>query len=505
MKPARRRPAPRASASASGSLRLLAVALGALALTSSAPIAAPARAEEDAEASAASSGTGYEDPAARMRHTELENGLSVLTLEDPSTPTASLQVWVEVGSGDEARWSGLAHLFEHMMFRGSKNLPPEAHGRILGARGAVVNAFTSRDVTVYFENLPAEHLPLAVALEAERIANLDVSAESLASEREVVIEERRMRTEDDPEGRAFESLLALAFQAHPYRIPTVGWKSDLEKVGVDASMEFYRDYYVANNLTLVVVGDFETEALLAQVREAFGGLRRAERIPRNPTEEPEQLGERRATVRMPVRGPFVAMTWHAPPAGSEDAEALDVASEILSSGRTSRLYRRLVYDEQLALSATGAFWELSRAGLFYALATVRPGASAERAEALLREEVGRMREELVSDDELARARRGLEVGLVRGLRTPHALGMRLGRDWVTFGRVRPLDERLEAIRAVTAEDVRSAMRKWTDPKTLSVVHVVPDEEGADPGREEEVRAPAPAPPPSGPTPTEPGP
>jgi zinc protease len=434
-------------------------------------------------AAPAAAAPAYQDPAARMRVTQLDNGLTVLTLEDHTTPTASLQVWVEVGSGDEARWSGLAHLFEHMMFRGSKNLPPEAHGRILGARGAVVNAFTSRDVTVYFEDLPAEHLPLAIALEAERLAHLDISETSLQSEREVVIEERRLRTEDDPEGRAFEALMALAFKAHPYRVPTIGWRSDLEKVGVEEAMAFYRDYYAANNIVVVVAGDFETEEVLAQVRESFGALPHAERIPRNPTEEPAQLGERRATLRLPVRAPLVTLAWHAPAAGSEDAEALDVASEILSSGRTSRLYRRLVYDEELALAASGGFWELSRAGIFYADATLRPGASAERAEALLREEIGRLRDAPVSAEELERAKRGLEVGLVRGLRTTHALAMRLGRDWVTFGRVRPLDERLAAIRAVTVEDVQRVAGTWLDPWKLSVVHVLPEQAEPDAGAE----------------------
>jgi zinc protease len=423
---------------------------------------------------------GYEDPAARARVTQLGNGLTVLTLEDHTTPTASLQVWVEAGSGDEARWSGLAHLFEHMMFRGSKNLPPEAHAKILGARGAVVNAFTSKDVTVYFENLPAEHLPLAIALEGERVANLDISTESLTSERQVVIEERRLRTEDDPQGRAFETLLALAFQAHPYRIPTIGWRSDLEKVGVDAAEAFYRDYYAANNITVVVAGDFDTEEVLARVEEAFGGLRAAEEIPRNPTEEPPQLGERRATIRLPVRAPQVALAWHAPPAGDEDAEALDVVSQILSRGRTSRLYRRLVYEEAAALGASAGYWELSRAGIFYAETSVRPGVPAERAEALLREEIDRLRSEPVSAEELERAKRALEVGLVRGLRTSHAVGMRLGRDWVTFGRIRPLEERLAAIRAVTADDVQRVADVWLEPDEISVVYVVPEEETPEP-------------------------
>jgi predicted Zn-dependent peptidase len=356
----------------------------------------------------------FEDPAQKLRVTKLENGLTILSLEDHSTPVVSFQIWVRVGSGDEARFTGLAHLFEHMMFRGSKHLEKEEHSRLIEERGGKINAYTTRDVTVYFTDVTPENLPLVIALEAERLENLEVSESSLADEREVVIEERRFRTENDPEGRLFEALLALSFQAHPYRIPTVGWMSDLEKMSVAECRAFFDEYYAANNLVVSVAGAFDTEQTLALLRRHFGGLRRAENIERNPTEEPTQLGERRATVRFEVAGPIVAMAWHAPPTGHADAEALDVASEILSSGRTSRLYRALVYDEPIALGASGGYWELARAGLFFAFAQVRPGVDAARAEASLLAEIERLRSEPVTEKELAKAKRGLEVGLIGG-------------------------------------------------------------------------------------------
>jgi zinc protease len=422
---------------------------------------------------------GFHDPASDVRVTVLENGLTVLTLEDHTTPVVSVQIWVDVGSGDEARFTGLAHLFEHMMFRGSKNLPPEAHQRLIESRGGRMNAFTSRDVTVYFEDVTSEHLPLVIALEAERLQNLEINEESLTSEREVVIEERRFRTEDSPEGRAFENLLALSFLAHPYRIPTVGWMSDLQKMGVDETQEFFDTYYAANNLALVIAGDFDTEETLALVREHLGTLRAAEKIPRNPQEEPEQRGERRADVEFEVESPILAMAWHAPPSGDSDAEALDVASVVLSSGRTSRLYRALVYDEPVALSASGAYWELKRTGLFYAFAQVRPGASIERAEEVFLGEIARMQEEPISEAELEKAKRTLEVGLILGQGSAHALASRIGRDWLTFGRVRPLAERLEAIDAVTAEDVQRVAKQTFGKSGRTVVRILPTpEEGA---------------------------
>lgn len=415
----------------------------------------------------------FEDPAARTRVTTLDNGLTVLTLEDHTTPVVSFQIWARVGSGDEARFTGLAHLFEHMMFRGSKHLGKEEHSRLIEERGGEINAYTTRDETVYYTDITPESLPLVVALEAERLENLDVSEASLADERQVVIEERRFRTENSPEGRLFEALMALSFQAHPYRVPTIGWMSDLEKMTVAECRHFFDEYYAANNLVVSVAGDFETDALLALLRRELGGLRTAEHVERNPTEEPEQTGERRAVVHFEVAGPIVAMAWHAPATGHADADALDVASEILSSGRTSRLYRALVYDQPVALGAAGGFWELARAGLFFAYAQVRPGASADRAEALLQREIDRLRSEPVTEAELAKAKRALEVGLIVGQESSNALASRVAREWIAFGRVRPLDERLASIRAVSVADVQRVAKTWLEPTGRSVVQLLP--------------------------------
>jgi zinc protease len=415
----------------------------------------------------------YQDPAEQLRVTELENGLTILTLEDHATPVVSFQIWARVGSGDEARFTGLAHLFEHMMFRGSANLAKERHQQLIEERGGQLNAYTSRDQTVYYTDITAEHLPLVVALEAERLTNLVVDEESLADERQVVIEERRFRTEDNPEGRLFEALMALTFQAHPYRVPTIGWKSDLEKVSVAECRAFFDEYYAANNLVVSVAGDFDTEELLALLRRHFSKLRTAQHVERNPTEEPAQTGERRAVVHFEVAGPIVAMAWHAPASGHADADALDVASEILSSGRTSRLYRALVYDRPIALGASGGYWELARAGLFFAFAQVRPGVSADEAESVLASEIARLRDEPVSDAELAKAKRALEVGLIVGQDSSNALASRIASEWVAFGRVRPLEERLAAVRAVSVADVQRVAQRWLEPTGRSVVQLLP--------------------------------
>jgi len=454
-------------------------ALLGLALSLLLPSAA-GRADDVASASAVATPVRWsvEDPARHMQKFVLDNGLTVLTLEDHRTPVVSFQMWVEVGSRDEARYTGLAHLFEHMMFKGSKHLEPEEHARLINARGGRSNAFTSRDYTVYFEDITSETLPLVIALEAERLAHLDISEETLTSERQVVLEERRMRTEDQPSGRAFEALLALAFQAHPYRHPVIGWRSDVELATVEACREFFDTYYAPNNIVIAIAGDFDTDEALHAIRREFGKLEPSE-LARNPTLEPGQDGERRAVVHFDLRSPLLAAAWHAPKTGHPDAEALDVLSQILSAGRSSRLYRKLVDDEQQALSAEGGYWELNDAGLFYAFATVRPDARIERVEELFMGEIERVQREGVTAGEVEKAKRQLEVAYVNSLATSHALASRIGREVSTFGHVRPLEERIRAIQAVTPEDVKRVANTYLKRDKRSVVHVVAPPEAAE--------------------------
>jgi len=421
-----------------------------------------------------------EDPAARAQVTHLDNGLVVVTLEDTATPVVSFQMWVKVGSRDEAGYSGLAHLFEHMMFNGSEHLGPEQHAQLVTARGGMINAYTSNDQTVYFDDVTRESLPLVIDLEYERLAYLDISEESLNRERQVVLEERSLRIEDTPMGRAYEALLALLWQALPYRTPVIGWRSDVEKATVEVCREFFATYYAPNNIVVAIAGDFDTADALARLERTIGRLPAAEVIPRNPTEEPEQRGERRATVHFDLRGPVLAAAWHAPATGHADGEALDVLSQILSDGRSSRLYRSLVHDAEIALSASGGYWEMNDTGAFLAIAGVRPGESIDRVEQLFFAEIERVRREPVHAAELDKAKRQLEVSLVNGLATSHALAARIGGDIATFGRIRPLGERLERIRAVTADDVRRVARTYLVTDQRSVVHVVPPPHEATP-------------------------
>jgi predicted Zn-dependent peptidase len=423
-----------------------------------------------------SSAQQFEDPIEGLREITLDNGLRVYTLEDHRTPVVSFQVWVQAGSKDETRYTGLAHLFEHMMFKGSKNLGPERHAQLVGSRGGRINAFTNRDVTVYHEDVTSESLPLVIDLEAERFGNLDISEKTLTSEREVVLEERRLKYEDRANGRAFEALSALAWKAHPYRTPVIGWRSDVAAVTVEACREFFDTYYAPNNFFIVIAGDFETEETLAHIRRAFGSLPRGEVVLRAPTIEPEQDGERRAVVEFEVQAPLVMAAWHAPATGHEDGAALDVSGQIFSGGRSSRLYRSLVYEAQIASYAHAYYAEYMHAGLYYAQAAVRPGESVQEVETRMFAELQKAADEGVSDEEVAKAKRQLEVSLVERLGTTHSLANRIGLEISFFGKVRPLQSRLDQIQSVTKEDVQRVLKKYLRANQRSVVWVVPTPE-----------------------------
>ena len=420
-----------------------------------------------------------DDPAARTQVTTLDNGLVVLTLADATTPVVSFQMWVKVGARDESRFTGLAHLFEHMMFQGSENIAPEEHARLINARGGRINAWTSADFTVYHADVTRESLPLVIDLEHERVANLEVTQAMLDTEREVVIEERRLRTEDSPRGRLFEAVMSTAFVATPYRHPVIGWRSDVELATVEACRDFFDAYYSPGNIVLSIVGDFDEAETLAHIERTFGTLPPVGEVPRNPTLEPAQRGVRRSTVEFDLRAPLLALAWHAPATGHEDGPALDVLGQILSGGRSSRLYRSLVDEKQLALSASGGYWEFNGTGLFLAISSLRPGGSVREVEDVLLEELADVKQGDVEESEVAKARTQLEVFLVNGLGTNHAVASRIGRDYATFGRIRPLEERLEAIRKVTLEDVQRVARKYLSPERRTVVTVVPPVEAGE--------------------------
>jgi zinc protease len=385
----------------------------------------------------------------------LDNGLRVLLLEDRRSPIVTVQVWYRVGSRNEARGAtGLAHFLEHLMFRGTARYGPGQFARIVERNGGQHNAFTSQDVTSYYVNLAADRLDLVLELEADRMQNLQLDPAIIAAEREVVIEERRTRTEDDPGGALGEEVSATAFRAHPYGQPIIGWPTDLTRITPEQIRAFYRTYYVPNNAMLVVVGDFEASEALGKVKAAFGAIPRGAEPPPVLAVEPSQSSERRVTVRRPAELPIVYMGYPVPNQKSPDAAALEVLSVVLSGGRASRLYRDLVHERQLALEAGGdyAYFSLDP-NLFWFWATPLPGQAAETLETALRGHMERLSREPVSEVELARAKNQIEASFVFQDDSIHRRASLLAR-FELIGGYALKDRYLASIRAVSAADLQ---------------------------------------------------
>lgn len=399
---------------------------------------------------------GAPAPAAgRVVEATLDNGLRVLLLEDHRSPVVSFQVWYRVGSRNEQPGAtGLAHLLEHMMFKGTPTYGPRTFATLIEQNGGQDNAFTSQDHTSYFVNIAADKLDLVIALEADRMRNLLLDPKEFESERLVVMEERRTRTEDDPEGFLGEELSAIAFKAHPYRSPIIGWMEDIRRVTPEEARAFYRTYYVPNNALIVAVGDFEAPRVLEKIRERFGAIPRAPDPPPVKAAEPAQSGERRVTVRKEAQLPLVFIGYPVPNHRSPDAPALELLSAILSEGRSSRLYRRLVYEREIALSAGGDYAYFSAdPNLFWFYATALPGQSPEALERALSEEVERLKREPVSAVELERAKNQIEAGFVFRQDSVYSRASLLAR-FELIGGWRLRDRFVPGIRAVIPADLQ---------------------------------------------------
>jgi zinc protease len=385
----------------------------------------------------------------------LDNGLRVLLLEDHRSPIVTVQTWYRVGSRNEARGAtGIAHFLEHLMFRGTAKYGPGLFARLVERNGGQDNAFTSQDVTSYYVNLAADRLDLVLDLEADRMHNLLLDPKIIASEREVVTEERRTRTEDDPGGFLGEEVSATAFRAHPYGQPIIGWPPDLKRITPEEIRAFYRTYYVPNNALLVVVGDFKAADALAKVKTTFGAIPRGADPPPVLAVEPVQNGERRVTVEKSAQLPIVYLGYPVPNQKSADAAPLELLSVILAGGRSSRLYRDLVHERQLALEAGGDYSYFSfDPNLFWFWATPLPGQTAETLEKELLGHMERLKKEPVSELELRRAKNQIEASFVFQDDSIHRRGSLLAR-FELIGGYALKDAYLASIRAVTAADLQ---------------------------------------------------
>ncbi|MGC3999043.1 MAG: pitrilysin family protein [Anaeromyxobacter sp.] len=405
----------------------------------------------------------------------LPNGLRVRVLPDRASPTVSYYTFFQVGSRNERLGlTGISHLFEHMMFNGAAKYGPKEFDRVLESKGGHSNAYTSNDLTAYYEDFAVEALDTVLDLESDRMRSLRLTQEALDQEREVVKEERRLRTDNSIFGLMEEQLEALVFLAHPYRWPVIGWMDDIERISRDDCEAFFRTYYAPSNAAIYCVGDVDADAVHRAIEAAYGD------IPRGPAPapvalgEPPQRGERRAQVRYPAQAPALLMGWRGPDARSPDAPALDVLQACLAVGEASRLRKRMVLDLELAVSVTLSWgWRIDP-GVFFAFAELAPGVKVARAEAVLGEEIAKVAERGVTGEELRRARALLRSSVLHELATHHGVAHALGQAEALLGDWREAGRTLEQYAKVTARDVKRVAAQYLDPAKQCVVELRPE-------------------------------
>lgn len=412
----------------------------------------------------------------RVREHQLANGLKVLLLEEHKAPVVVFQVWYRVGSrNEELGKTGLSHLLEHLMFKGTEKRGPEEYSRIIQRNGGNENAFTDSENTTYFATLASDRIEVVLDLESDRMVNLRFGEDQFGPEHQVVIEERRLRTEDNPAAALFELLAATAYVAHPYGWPIIGWMDDLRLATREDALAYYRLHYAPNNAFLVIVGDFDSQQMIAAVERWFGPLPRGAEPPKVRAVEPEQKGERRAVLRRPAELPFVAIAHHVPNLKHPDAPALEVLSAILAEGKSSRLYERLVYRKRLARSA-GAQYDYTQhdPGLFTLYAQPMPGKSAAQLERALLAEVRELQQQPVSARELEKAKNTLEAGFLLGQDSLFYQALLLGQYEIA-DRWQRIDDYVPAIRAVTAQHVQRVARQYlaADNRTVATLEPLP--------------------------------
>ena len=417
--------------------------------------------------------------------TTLPNGLQVVMLEDHSTPIVHAEIWYHVGSKNEKTGrTGFAHLFEHMMFKGSKNVEPEGHPSWISSVGGQSNAYTNEDVTVFWQTFPAQYLPLVLWLEADRLASLRIDENVFKTEREVVKEERRMRVENQPYGRLNEIVYDQAFTVHPYKHPTIGSMKDLEAASIADVREFFRTFYVPNNATLVIVGDFDRQEVLGMVNQYFGRIpKSASPVPRDIPQEPAKTKERRVRLEESWPLPAVVVAHHVPHDGHPDAYPLHIASKVLSDGQSSRIYRKLVYEKQLALAAFGGGNIIEHPNLFFAVAIVQPGKTPEEAAAALIEELEKLRKEPVTGAELQQAKNQFARDYIFGRESNKDKALQLGHAAVIHNDIKTADGEFDIFMNIAAGDVQRVAQKYFTAENRLILTIMPKGAGSGGGGE----------------------
>jgi zinc protease len=458
-------------------------ALAALTLTALLAAAPPVRAaaKKPAHAApAAPAASNFTPDRLAVQRVVLDNGLTVLLHEDHSVPTIAFWQWYRVGSRNESPGiTGISHFFEHMMFNGSKNVPPKMYDKILESNGGYSNAFTSNDMTAYYEEIASDRLGVVLRLDSDRMASLSLLPEQLKSEIEVVKEERRLRTENDIAGMLNEQLYATAFNASPYHWPVIGWVKDLDRITRDDMVEYFRIHYAPDNCIVVLTGDFDSKTALDSIRTYFGAIPRQPAPPPAINAEPDQRGERRAEVHYPAQAVTFQIGYKAPSVKGDDVYACDVLASILGEGESSRLHQALVYERQIALDAGASFQTHIEPGLFEFYAAMKPGRTADEGLAAIDSVLNVMADKGPSERELQKARNLLEAGFIKRLKTNNGVGEQIAFFEHVFGDYRAMFTTQDRYRAVTAADCRRVAKALFDPTKRTIAVLVPEKEAGE--------------------------
>jgi len=407
----------------------------------------------------------------------LANGLKVLLVEEHKAPVITVQIWYKVGSRNEVMGrAGLSHMLEHMMFKGTPKYGKGEFSKIIEKNGGNDNAFTSQDYTAYFENLAADKLELALEMEADRMQGLLLDEKEFKLEREVVKEERRLRVEDVPMAYLVEEMHAQAFMVHPYHWPIIGWFNDLDAMTREDLKAYYEKYYVPNNATLVIAGDVKAETAMALVKKYFEGIPQGSPPPPPSVVEPQQRGERRIVVKRDAQLPFIYFGYKVPNFKSADVHALAVLENILSTGKSARLYDSLVYRKKLALQVGAGYDDLAAdPELFTFYATVKPGMNIADVEKAVLAEIERLKKEPPTDHELQKAKHQVEARYLFEQDSVFRQAMLLGTAETVGAGWQYVADYVDKLRGITKEDVHRVAKKYLneDARTVGILMPVP--------------------------------
>jgi zinc protease len=414
-------------------------------------------------------------PRLQYEITALPNGLTLITSEDHSTPIVHLNLTYHVGSKNEKPGkTGFAHLFEHLMFKGSKNVLPEAHTSYVASVGGQSNAYTTEDETVFWETVPSQYLPMIVWLEADRMATLRVDKDTFTNEREVVKEERRMRVDNQPYGALNQIIYDQAFTSHPYKHPTIGSMADLEVASIDDVRAFYQTYYVPSNATLTLVGDFDTTQAVSLVNQYIGRVPKADRpVPRDIAKEPAQTKEKRVTLEQAWPLPAVVVAYHITFDGNPDSYPLHIAAKVLSDGDSSRIYKKLIYEKQMAVAAFGNANLIEDPNLFYAVAIVQPGHTTDEVASALIAEIERLRTDPITEHELQRTKNQFARDYILGRETNQQKAGVLSHAVVIHNDIKTADGEFDIFQNITLADVQRVAKTYFTPENRMVLTIMP--------------------------------